>query len=227
MLINSKNTHGEWFEIADEYYLSARSLEWFSGLHYPAIFAGHHALELYFKAIRVLETGQYDNNLHDLRGLYADIIALKNTYQSKEISAAVEKYWNYDQPSKYTSKESRRLPHNLSMGTENLNVLDQAVFKLRDTNIETRSGLDTIIKGETQFTKFGMRDPELALHSVILYYNNKAFRPRYPDILKEVNFQPPTLPMTPEEKQRIEDMSSLTFEELVKKYNIPFPDQKT
>ena len=194
MNVNSTMSYAEWLELADEYYLSARSLQWFTGLFYPTTLAGHHALELYFKAICVNKSGRYDNQQHDLRKLYEAAKRLEPLTKNKAVEFAVDKYWNYDQLARYSSKESnpRKKPINNAMGTDNLRALDIAVGVLRDLSVETRRGIDRLIEGETDITKaLSIRDAYLSLQSVILFHNNDVFKPKKPEIMSEVNFSAP------------------------------------
>ena len=193
MLVKSKMSYEEWLELADEYYLAARSLQWFSGLNYPTTHAGHHALELYLKAISVRETGKYENNQHDLRELYDAVKRLDRSVDTKEVSNAVEKYWNYDQPARYTSHESKpgKLPTNNAMGSDNLRALDFAVAVLRDLSAVTRRGLDRLVEGETEMSNTGFSDPYLSLQSVILFHFNDAFKPKRPEVMRGVDYSAP------------------------------------
>jgi hypothetical protein len=158
------------YELADEYYLSARGLAWFcSNPGHAMTFLGHHALELYFKAISVKESGTYDDNNHDLDKLYEHVKSLSSAYDQIEIKQAVDLYLNYDQPARYGTEESRKKPLNPQMGTPLIQALDAAVGKLRDLSIVTDWGIDRLIEGETVFTKMGT-DPMLALNSVIFLF---------------------------------------------------------
>lgn len=193
MTVKSNMTYEEWLELADEYYLAARSLQWFSGLYYPTTHAGHHALELYFKAICVDITGEYDNQQHDLRKLYETVKKLKPSVDNKAVSLAIEKYWNYDQPARYTSKETRanKIPANISMGSDSLRALDSAVGVLRDLSITTRKGIDRLIEGETPISRTGMQDTYLSLQSVIFFHFNDHFKPKKPEMMNDVHFDAP------------------------------------
>lgn len=186
--------YADWIELADEYYLSARSLQWFSGLTYPTTYAGHHALELYLKSVAVRHGGTYDNQQHNLKTLYATAKAIEPTMESEAVALAIDKYWNYDQPARYTSREvvQRKKPSNGSMGTDNLKALDLAVASLRDIKVVTHKGLDRLVEGKTELTVLGIKDPHLSLNSVILFHNNDAFKPKRPEVMNSVRFSAPT-----------------------------------
>lgn len=193
MTVKSNMAYEDWLELADEYYLAARSLQWFSSLNYPTTHAGHHALELYLKAINVNATGKYDNGQHDLKKLYETTKKLRPSIESEAVELAVEKYWNYDQPARYTSKESKfnKLPSNNSMGSDSLRALDAAVKVLRDISVTTRRGIDRLVEGETMITKSDMQDSYLSLQSVIFFHFNDYFKPKRPEIMDTVHFQAP------------------------------------
>ena len=204
----SKMTYNDWFELADQYYLSARTLQWFSGVSYPAAFTAHHSLELYFKAISVKETGQYPIG-HELKDLHKHLVEIDLNYNLPEIDTAVKKLWNYDQSGRYSSSESKLKPENNSMGSDSLRSLDLAVSKLRDLSVETRGGIDRLIAGETDVTKVGFRDPHLSLNSVILFYMNDAFKPKNPEVLKQVRFSAPQWPITESERENLKKLEEM------------------
>jgi len=186
-------SYEEWIELADEYYLAARSLQWFSGLNYPTTHAGHHALELYLKAKGVKINGQYNDREHDLRNLYAALIELEPSMKSAIVEVAIDKYWNYDQVARYTSKAAnpKKVPINNGMGSDSVRALDSAVAILRDLNVTTRRGLDRLIAGESDHTVNGFTDPYLSLQSVILFHFNDAFKPQTPEIMNNVRYSAP------------------------------------
>lgn len=194
MLVTSTISYADWIELADEYYLAARSLQWFSGLAYPTTYAGHHALELYLKSVTVRNDGTYDNQQHNLRTLYETAIAIEPAIESAVVTLAIDSYWNYDQPARYTSTEvrSQNIPSNDSMGTDSLGALDLAVASLRDIKVATRKGLDRLVEGETELTVLGHIDPNLALNSVLLFHNNNAFKPKRPEVMDSIRFSAPT-----------------------------------
>lgn len=154
MRLNSKMTYEEWIAIADEYYLGARSLQWFSGIIFPTTFLGHHALEMYLKSVTVRVSGTYLDN-HDLKTLYKEAIKDDPSIENEIISLAIDKYYNYDQVARYPSNEVResKKPTFPAMGTDSLKALDFAVALLRDMNIKTGKGLDCLINGENYLTK--------------------------------------------------------------------------
>lgn len=204
-------SYNNWFEIADQYYLSARALQWFAGVSYPATFTAHHSLELYFKAVSVKETEQYPTG-HNLKELYEHVKNIDSSYSSPDIETAVKKLWNYDQPGRYGSSESKLKPGNNSMGSDSLRALDFAVSKLRDLSVETRHGIDRLVVGETNFTRAGFRDPHLSLNSVILFHMNDAFKPKNPETLKQIKFSAPEWPLTESDREhfkRLEEMAKL------------------
>lgn len=200
-MTQAKTHYTEWYARADEYYLAARALQWFSGTDYPATFTAHHALELYFKAIIVRENdGEYQQK-HTLRKLYNKVKKLNSRYNTHEVDIAVEKFNKYDLAARYGVIETDIKPTNKSMGTANLRALDKAVLVLRDLSVTTQKGLDRIIAGETEFTKHGFRDSHLSLNSVILFHSNEAFKPQKSEILKEIDFRAPRWPVTDEEQK--------------------------
>lgn len=205
-MVQARTPYAAWYARADEYYLAARALQWFSGTDYPAIFTGHHALELYLKAIIVRENnGEYWKD-HTLSDLYKEVTALNSQYDTAEVSAAIDKFNRYYEAGRYGVMETDIKPANKSMGTDNLIALDKAVLVLRDLSVMTQKGLDRIITGETEFTRRGFRDPHLSLNAVILFHFNQAFKPQKPEILEEIDFKAPRWPVTTEEHARQEIM---------------------
>ena len=181
----------EWIAIADEYYLAARSLQWFSGLGFPNTYAGHHAIELYLKSVTIRVRGDY-LNCHDLKLLYQEAVSVDPSIEHEAIPFAIVKYYNYDQGARYgVEVSSKQQPTFPGMGTDSLRALDFAVASLRDLTAETGKGLDRLVAGETYLTKLGMDDPHLALNSVILFHFNDAFTPLKPEIMEGVNFSAP------------------------------------
>lgn len=198
-------SYEDWLELADEYYLAARSLQWFSGLNYPTTHAGHHCLELYLKAICVKATNEYNSNQHDLAMLFEDAKAHLPLIDVKEVRIAIEKYRHYDIVARYSSKELKSkqpLPTNSSMGSDSLHSLDASVAVLRDISVKTRRGIDRLIEGETDFSKMGLFEPYLSLHSVILFHENRAFTPKRPEVKRQVNYSAPKWPDNREYSKR-------------------------
>lgn len=186
-------THEDMIGLADEYYIAARSLQWFSAANYPTTFVGHHALELYLKAICLKASGAFNNNCHDLDKLYAEALVVNQNINHPDVQVAITNYVHYDQISRYTSKgyKNSMQPRNNSVGTNSLQSLDAAVLILRNLKDVTPKGLDRIIVGKSQAVEFGIEDPHLSLNSFILFYNNTSFRPVNIDYLKKIDFGPP------------------------------------
>lgn len=190
---SEKLTYSEWLGLADEYYLAARSLQWFSAANYPATFAGHHALGLYLKAICFNYSGSFNSRLHKLDDLYKEAVQHHPRIKHVSVELAIDKYLNYEQISRYTSKNYKTPPPpNNGMGTDSLNALDNAVAILRDLSVETQNGLDRIMKGETSLTRSGFDDPHLYLNSVILFHYNNSFVSINDDYLNKIKFDAPT-----------------------------------
>lgn len=208
-MATSTRTYAEWLELADEYYLATRSLQWFTALAYPTAYVGHHALELYLKALFVKETNTYPDKEHDLRILYDELVRIKSSYRSEAVELALGGFLHIDQTARYTSLEAKTPPNSNQMGTDLTNALDHAVFCMRDLNVQTIWGLDKLVNGEADPVIAEFKKHHLSLQSVILFHMNNAFSPKNSEYLKHVNFVAPSYPVTEDDIRRFQELQKL------------------
>lgn len=128
---------------ADKYYLAARLLILDGCLVDPFAYCARQALEMYLKGLIIKEVGGYFKD-HDLNIFYNNLVSINGKFNKIEIKKAVKKFNNYNEFRRYP--EGKKFPGSDVAGTGDLDLLDEAVFCLRNLS-STPKGIDTLILG--------------------------------------------------------------------------------
>jgi hypothetical protein len=147
---------------ADKYYLAARLLILDGCLIDPFAYCARQALEMYLKGLTIKEVGEYLDG-HDLSVLYNNLVSINGKFNKIEIKEAIDKFNRYNEFRRYP--EGKDFPGSDVIGTDNLDLLDEAVFCLRNL-ISTPKGIDTLISG----THDGL-PPRLRQRKILVNHN--------------------------------------------------------